>query len=157
MKEGDMKKCGLISEMVFMIGLTCFSALLVAQGNNQANKNNSDEGNARSEGETYRFLIVLTSGFNEHAVTITVDDRKVCELSSVTSISTLPPQPRLQPVFIKADTTSQKVKVVVSVEPGGYKDTIEVDVTQFPYLAVSLSARDGKIIFRKSKEVIGFG
>jgi hypothetical protein len=43
------------------------------------------------------------------------------------------------------------VRIEVSVEPGGRQGSTEVDVTQYPFLAVSLE-RDGSITFQPSTQ-----
>jgi hypothetical protein len=157
-KEGDMRKGNLIFKIVSLIVLTCFGTLLFAQenNNNQAIKNDSDKGDAPSTGETYRLHISCISGFKGNTITITVNDRKELELSGVTTGGPYFSGSFDNSVNIDVKVTSKIAKVIVCVEPGGYKNTIEVDVTRYHSLSVSLDAKSGKIIFYVS-EVYGRG
>jgi hypothetical protein len=90
--------------------------------------------------------IALHDGFQGHTVAITVDGREVYNRSSVTTNVAIS-----RADAFDVQVASNKVRVEVSVEPGSRKESTEVDVTQYPFVAVSLE-RDGSISFQPSKQ-----
>jgi hypothetical protein len=90
--------------------------------------------------------IALHDGFQGHTVAITVDGREVYNRSSVTTNVAIS-----RADAFDVQVASNKVRVEVSVEPGSRKESTEVDVTQYPFVAVSLE-RDGSISFQPAKQ-----
>lgn len=89
--------------------------------------------------------IALHDGFQGHTVGITVNGREVYKKSSVTTDLTIS-----RADGFDVQEASNKARIEVSVEPGGHKGSTEIDVTQYPFVAVSLE-RDGSISFKPSK------
>jgi hypothetical protein len=94
----------------------------------------------------YPLHIALQDGFHGHTVAITVDGREVYNRSSVTT----------NVAISRADAfdmqvASATVRLEVSVEPGGRQGSTEIDVTQYPFVAVSLE-HDGSIVLQPSTQ-----
>jgi hypothetical protein len=79
-------------------------------------------------------------------VVITVDGREVYNRSSVTTNLTIS-----RADAFDIEVAEDHVRIEVSVEPGGRNGSREVDVTQYPFVAVSLE-RDGSISFQLSNQ-----
>jgi hypothetical protein len=94
----------------------------------------------------YPLHIALHDGFQGHTVVITVDGREVYNKSSVTTNVAIS-----RADAFDVQVASHTVRIEVSVEPGGRQGSTEVDVTQYPFLAVSLE-RDGSITFQPSTQ-----
>jgi hypothetical protein len=90
--------------------------------------------------------IALHDGFKGNAVVITVDGRGVYNKSSVTTDLSLS-----RADAFDTQVASNTVRIEVSVEPGSHKASAEIDVTQHPFVAVTLE-RDGSISFQTSDE-----
>jgi hypothetical protein len=90
--------------------------------------------------------IALHDGFQGHTVVITVDGREVYNQSSVTTNLAIS-----RADAFDVQVASNTVRIDVSVEPGGRQGSTEVDVTQYPFVAVSLE-RDGSITFQPSTQ-----
>jgi hypothetical protein len=94
--------------------------------------------------------IALHDGFQGHTVVITVDGREVYNQSSVTTNLAIS-----RADAFDVQVASNTVRIEVSVEPGGRKGSTEVDVTQYPFVAVSLE-RDGSIAFQPSTQLFRY-
>ena len=94
--------------------------------------------------------IALHDGFQGHTVVITVDGREVYNQSSVTTNVAIS---RADAFDIQV--ASNTVRIEVSVEPGGRQGSTEVDVTQYPFVAVSLE-RNGSITFQPSTQLFRY-
>jgi len=94
--------------------------------------------------------IALHDGFQQNTVKVTVDGREVYNKQGVSTNVTLS-----RADAFDTQASSNTARVDVSVEPGGYKGSIQIDVTQNPYLAVSLGP-DGKLSFKPSKELFRY-
>jgi hypothetical protein len=94
--------------------------------------------------------IALHDGFQGHIVAITVEGREVYNRSSVTTNVAIS-----RADAFDVQVASNPVRIEVSVEPGGRQGSTEIDVTQSPFVAVSLE-RDGSITFQPSTQLFRY-
>jgi hypothetical protein len=94
--------------------------------------------------------IALHDGFQGHSVTITVDGREVYKKSSVTTNMAIS-----RADAFDVQVTSNRVRIEGSIEPGGHKGSVEVNPTEYPFIAISLE-QDGSISFQPSKQVFRY-
>jgi hypothetical protein len=94
--------------------------------------------------------IALHDGFQGHTVAIAVEGREVYNKSSVTTNVAIS-----RADAFDVQVASNKVRIEVSVEPGGRKGSTEIDVTQYPFVAISLE-RYGSISFQPSKQLFRY-
>jgi hypothetical protein len=98
----------------------------------------------------YTLHIALHDGFQGHTVAIRVDGREVYNKTSVTTNVTIS-----RADAFDVQVASNKVRIEVSIEPGRRNGSKEVDVTQYPFVAVSLES-DGSIFFQPSKKLFRY-
>ena len=94
--------------------------------------------------------IALHDGFQGHTVTITLDGKEVYKKSSVTTNIAIS-----RADSFDVQVASNKVRIEVSIEPGGHKGSTELDATEYPFVAIT-SERDGSISFQRSKELFRY-
>jgi uncharacterized protein YcfJ len=93
----------------------------------------------------YTLHIALHDGFRGNHVTIQADGRSVYDKTGVTTNLSISRADAFD-VTLSAKT----VRLDVSVEPTGSKGSTTIDVTEYPFVGVSLS-QDGSISFQPSK------
>jgi hypothetical protein len=98
----------------------------------------------RSAATPHRLHVILRDGFCGHAVVIAVDRRKVYQRSGVTT----------DPTILRADALdlavgAKRIRVLVSVIPGYYAASVDLDVSRHPHLAISLIG-EGTVSFEIS-------
>jgi hypothetical protein len=98
-----------------------------------------------SENPMHSLHIALHEGFQGQTVTIRIDGKEVYKKAATTNLA-----------ISRADAfdvqvAADKVRIEISIEPGAYRESTEIDVTQHPFVAVSL-APGGGISFQPSKE-----
>ena len=105
---------------------------------------------ASSKKNMHPLHIALHDGFQQSAVRVTVDGREVYSKQGVTTDLSLS---RADAFDTQASASTARVEV--SVEPGGHRGSTQIDVTQNPFLAISLE-RDGTLSFQPSKELFRY-
>ena len=88
--------------------------------------------------------IVLRDGFRGHTVDVTLNDWTVLHLVGIT---TDPETARAAAITLHA--TVGTVRLAVSVTPGNLAAALDVDLTVYPYVAISLVG-EGTIAFETS-------
>jgi hypothetical protein len=99
----------------------------------------------RSENPMHSLHIALHEGFQGQTVTIRIDGKEVYRKAATTNLAIA----RADAVDVQV--ASDKVRVEIAIEPGAYRASTEVNVTEHPFVAVSL-APGGSISFQRSKE-----
>jgi hypothetical protein len=94
--------------------------------------------------------IALHDGFQGHTVAIKVDGREVYNKTSVTTNVTIS-----RADAFDVEVGSNKARIEVSIEPGERKGSTEIDVTQHPFVAVSL-VNNESIFFQPSKKLFRY-
>ncbi len=88
--------------------------------------------------------IALEDGFQDHAVTISLDDHQVYSRKGVTTDLRISRADGLA-----LDLAASQAQLRVSVEPGGMQASVSVDAQATPYLGISLTSSGG-IVFTTS-------
>lgn len=101
---------------------------------------------ARLWGHMQPLHIALHEGFRGHTVTIRLDGKEIFKRSSVTTDLAIS-----RADAFDVQVSSNLVGIEALAEPGGHKGSTQLDVTQYPFLSVSLEP-DGSISFRPSKQ-----
>jgi hypothetical protein len=106
------------------------------------------EGPAKEEphspGTQHSLHITLREGFHGHTVVIVVDGDEVYRRSGVTT------NPRILPTdTVELVVGRRLVQMIVSVTPGDYVASLDLVVSAYPYLAISLVG-EGTVSFEPS-------
>jgi hypothetical protein len=107
---------------------------------------NTQDRPAGSGAPMYKLHIALHDGFKANRVTITADGRNVYDNTAVTTNLAISRADALD-ITVNAKTA----RLHVLVEPGGNQASTEIDVTQFPFVAISRE-QDGSIVFQPSSQ-----
>lgn len=95
--------------------------------------------------DTQRALhITLRDGFRGHSVVIVVDGREMCRRAGVVTDPTISRADAVELVV-----TRRLIQIVVSVTPGDYVASLDLDVSTHPHLAISLVG-EGTVSFETS-------
>lgn len=94
--------------------------------------------------------IALHDGFRGHTVIITVNGDEVYRKSGVTTDLTIS---RADGFDTKVG--SDKARLEVTAEPNHHKGTAEINISEYPYVAVSL-VEGGRVSFERSKETFRY-
>jgi hypothetical protein len=101
-------------------------------------------GNPRSPDPPYPLHITLRDGFRGHAVVIVVGGREVYRRAGVTTNPTI-----LRADAVELVAATNRVHVEVSVTPGNYVASLDLDVSAHSHLAISLVG-EGTVSFEIS-------
>ena len=94
----------------------------------------------------HKLHIALHDGFKANRVTITAEGRNVYDKTAVTTNLAIS-----RADAFDVTVSSKTARLHVTVEPGGSQASTEIDVTQFPFVAVS-RLQDGSIMFQPSNQ-----